>query len=247
MGTVVTPEGLGHEGGTGAVGEHLAAVSHDLRQPLASIRSFAEMLLAHWADFSDRDKLEMLGEVVHDSKRAVKMVDELLDAVRLDAGQLRLERSEVNLADMAHRVVSALVRTYPALDPDLQLCGLPLVFADPLRVEQVLVNVLENACKYGMARGVRVKGEHVGGQVIVAVSDSGPGISSVDLPHVTERFWTKADSQQAGLGLGLWISKGVVEAHGGTLSVASTPGQGTEVRFSLPVRQVAPAGKLIGQ
>ncbi|MGC8626945.1 MAG: sensor histidine kinase [Acidimicrobiales bacterium] len=243
----MSAEGLRDEAGAGGAGEHLAAVSHDLRQPLASIRSFAEMLLAHWADFSDRDKLEMLGQIVHDSKRAVKMVDELLDAVRLDAGQLRLDRSEVDLAGMAHRAVSALVPTYPDLDPDLQLRGLPLVVADPMRVEQVLLNLLENACKHGMARGVKVKGEHVGDDVVVAVSDSGPGISPVDLQHVTERFWTKGDGRQGGLGLGLWISKRVIEAHGGTMSVSSAPGQGTEVRFSLPVRKLAPAGKLIGQ
>ena len=209
------------------------------------------MLLGHWADFSDQDKLEMLLEIVHDAERVGRLIDELLDVSRLDSGRLRLHVRETSLSELAERVAAKVKLSYPALDAVVDLPEqLPTVAVDPFKIEQVLANLLENACKYGSGAGVRVTGAYAagpgGGEVCVSVSDGGPGISAEDLPHVTEKFFRGVDSKPSGLGLGLWISKGIVEAHGGKLTLASPSGEGTTVRFTIPLRDQARAGKLQG-
>jgi signal transduction histidine kinase len=207
------------------------------------------MLLGHWAEFSDRDRLEMLREILHEADRVGRLIDELLDVSRLDSGQLRLHVRETSLGELAERVAAKVKLSYPALDAVVDLPEqLPTVHVDPFKVEQVLSNLLENACKYGSAAGARVTAAYVagpaGGEVSVTVSDDGPGISPEDLPHVTEKFFRGAGSKPSGLGLGLWISKGIVEAHGGNLTVASPSGEGTAVCFTIPLRPGARAGKL---
>lgn len=207
------------------------------------------MLLGHWADFSDRDKLEMLREILHDAERVGRLIDELLDVTRLESGQLRLHVRETSLGQLAEHVVAKVKLSYPALEAVVDVPEqLPIVPVDPFKVEQVLSNLLENACKYGSAASVRVSGTYTagpgGGEVSVTVSDHGPGISPDDLPHVTEKFFRGVDSKPSGLGLGLWISKGIVEAHGGNFTVASPSGEGTAVRFTIPLRAGTRAGKL---
>jgi signal transduction histidine kinase len=231
-------------------GELIATASHELRQPLASIKGFTEMLLGHWADFPEEDKLAMLKEVLHEAERVGRLIDELLEASRLGSGQLRLHVRDVDLTDLVERVTAKTKLSYPAFDVVIDLPGQLPAAMDPFKVEQVLSNLLENACKYGSAVGVRVSGAcvpgHAGGEIAVEVMDSGPGISPEDLPRVTEKFFRGAHSKPSGLGLGLWISKGIVEAHGGTLSVSSTPGEGTAVRFTIPLRELPRTGKLSG-
>lgn len=236
-------------------GDLVAAVSHELRQPLASIRGFTEMLLAHWADFADSDKVEMLGQVLHDAKRVGRLVDELLDVTRLESGQLVLHRSEVDIAELVAHVAADLKPAYPALELAVDLpASFPRLAVDPFKFEQVLANVLENACKYGDPGTVRVTGTvEPSGGVVLAVSDAGRGIRAEDLPHVTEKFYRAAGSaaardtgQPGGLGLGLWISKAIVEAHGGGLVAASAAGQGTTVRIAIPQQAGAGTGKLAG-
>ncbi len=204
------------------------------------------MLLGHWAEFPEQDKLAMLAEILHDAERVVHLVDELLDANRLDSGQLQLRLQATSLPELVHRVVGRLQRAYPALSPEVQLPGLPEVAVDPYKVEQVLANVLDNACRHGGARSVRIYAESTAGRVSVTISDRGPGIAPSDLPHVADKFWKGGDGQPGGLGLGLWVSRQVVEAHGGALSVSSAPGQGTQVSFTLPVHDGEPADKLQG-
>jgi hypothetical protein len=238
-------------------GDLVAAVSHELRQPLASIRGFTEMLLAHWADFPDADKVEMLGQILHDAKRVGRLVDELLEVTRLESGQLVLHPRGTDLGELVARVVANLKLSYPALRVSIEFPDpFPTVMVDPFKLEQVLANVIENACKYGGPGTVRITGAvepGPGGPVVLAISDSGRGISPDDLPHVTEKFFRAADvattgagAQPGGLGLGLWISKGIVEAHGGQLLTTSIAGEGTTVSITIPLQAGAGTGKLSG-
>ena len=218
-------------------GELMATVSHELRQPLAAIRGLTEMLLTHWEEFADTDKIEMLKEVLHDTLRVGRLVDELLDVGRLGSGQLTLYRRPTNIGDLISTVIVNLRLSYPGLDATVELPGrLPAVFADPFKLEQVLTNIVENACKYGSAGAVRIIGSYAAatGEVEIAISDKGPGISPEELPHVAEKFFRGNGSGEHALGLGLWISKGIVEAHGGKLVTTSVVGEGTTVRFTIP-------------
>ena len=137
--------------------EFIAAVSHELRQPLASIRGLTEMLLGHWGDFSDQDKTEMLREVLHDAERLGHLVDELLDFSRMGSGQLRLRWMETDLGKIAARAMSNLALSFPEVGVTVELPpGFPKIMADPFKVEQVLFNLLENSCQHGSAAAVRV-------------------------------------------------------------------------------------------
>ena len=111
----------------------------------------------------------------------------------------------------------------------------PKVYADPDKVVQVLTNLVENACKYGSPSGMRVQGQFGDDDVAVAVSDRGEGIPEEDLPKVFTKFFRRAEGKPTGSGLGLWISRGLVEAHGGRLIASSIPGQGSTFRFTLPL------------
>ncbi|HET9058441.1 MAG TPA: HAMP domain-containing sensor histidine kinase [Acidimicrobiales bacterium] len=231
--------------------ELIATVSHELRQPLASIRGFTEMLLVHWRDFDDSDKQAMLREILQDSVRASRLMDDLLEMSRLEVGKLPLHMSECDMASVLHRSLRNVKTAYPDLDASVTV-ALPagsLLRADPFRMEQVVTNIVENACKYATAGSVviqvgKVEGPR-GGCMEVSVSDGGPGIAPEDLPHVTEKFYRGSSGTKRGLGLGLWISRCIVEAHGGQMEVSSGPA-GTTMKFLIPLQPVPTTGKLAG-
>jgi signal transduction histidine kinase len=125
---------------------------------------------------------------------------------------------------------------YPALEAETVFPdGFPKVYADPDKVEQVLTNLVENACKYGSLRGLLIEGAVDGAHVSVAVTDRGEGIPPSDLPKVFTKFFRRAVGRPTGSGLGLWISRGLVESHGGQLVAESNLGSGATFRFTLPL------------
>jgi signal transduction histidine kinase len=237
--------------GSASLGELIAAVSHELRQPLASIRGLTEMMLGHWADFTDDDKVRMLQGVLHDAKRVGRMIDELLDVSRLESGQLMLHERATDVGAVAARVIDNLKLSYPDLEATVDIgAQLPATIVDPFKLEQVFANLVENACKYGSPAGIRIVASHNrhpgGGEVAISVSDAGEGIAAEDLPHITEKFYRGGEGKSSGLGLGLWISKEIVEAHGGKLFATSVVGTGTTVSFTIPLHEDARTGKLAG-
>ncbi len=237
--------------GSASLGELIATVSHELRQPLATIRGLTEMMLGHWADFSDDDKVRMLQGVLQDAERVGRMIDELLDVSRLESGQLTLHPRATDIGPLAARVVNNLKLSYPELEATVAISPqFPTIIADPFKLEQVFANIVENACKYGSPVGIHIAATHNpapgSAQVEISVSDKGEGIAVVDLPHVTERFYRGAEGKSSGLGLGLWISKEIVEAHGGELVAMSAVGTGTTVSFTIPLHQDPRTGKLAG-
>jgi PAS domain S-box-containing protein len=216
--------------------EIVSTVSHELRSPLTSVKGYTSLLLNRWDRLEDDQKRMMLEQVNHDADRVTRLITELLDISRLETGRLVLRRQMVDVSALAKTVVEKVVMEYPDLDVSLQFPGnLPQPYADPDKVEQVLSNLLENACKYGSPRGLLVAGELADRQVAVSVTDKGDGIPTVDLPRVFDKFFRRSEGKPTGSGLGLWISRGLVEAHGGRLSATSIPGQGTTFRFTLPL------------
>jgi signal transduction histidine kinase len=138
--------------------------------------------------------------------------------------------------ELAARVVERVSLEHADLDVAVAFAdGFPLVSADPDRLEQVLTNLVENAAKYASPTGIRLEGRSGNDRITISVSDDGPGIPAVDLPKVFEKFYRRDRSRPSGIGLGLWISRGVVEAHGGHLTVTSQSGQGSTFTLTIPV------------
>ena len=213
----------------------VSTVSHELRSPLTSVKGYTSLLLNRWDRLSDDDKKMMLEQVQHDADRVTRLITELLDISRLASGRLVLRRQMVDLGELAASVVAKVAMEYPELEAQIDFPeNLPSVYADPDKIVQVMTNLVENACKYASPKGLRVVGSYDDEEVTVAVSDQGEGIPSEDLPQVFNRFFRRAEGRPTGSGLGLWISRGLVEAHGGRLEVQSVLGQGTTFLFRLP-------------
>ncbi|UQA96421.1 sensor histidine kinase [Streptomyces halobius] len=225
--------------------ELIATVAHELRSPLTSVKGFTATLLQKWERFTDDQKRLMLETVDADANRVTRLIAELLDISRIDSGRLEVRRQRVDMTAAVRRHVQA--QTTAGQRPDRFLIRmlepLPDLWADPDKVDQVLGNLLENAVRHGEgtvtievgpADSPRERGCF---GTTVTVSDEGPGIPEESMTRVFTRFWR--GSKRGGTGLGLYIVKGIVEAHGGTITVGRAPAGGAEFRFSLPV--AAPA------
>jgi len=209
-------------------GELISTLAHELRSPLTSVKGFTSTLLHRWERFSDDQKREMLATVNMDADRVTRLIRELLDVSRIDAGRLELRRTEFDLAAMAEGIVGHRFRI--AFPEDF-----PRVYADPDKIEQVLTNLVENAVKYSDGGEISVTGQTTGTEVEVAVRDHGVGIPADQLPLIFTKFYRRAGSgAPSGTGLGLFIARGLVEAHRGRIWADSAPGQGTTLRFRLP-------------
>ncbi|MGH9275568.1 MAG: sensor histidine kinase [Acidimicrobiales bacterium] len=213
----------------------ISTVSHELRSPLTSVKGYTSLMLSRWDRLKDEQKLTMLEQVHHDADRVTRLVTELLDISRLETGRLVLRRQMVDLPVLAASVVEKVRMGIPELECSVAFAAdVPHVYADPDKVEQVLTNLVENAAKYGSPKSMRVSGEVDGGTVAIAVRDTGEGISAEDLPRVFTKFFRRDHGRPTGTGLGLWISQGLVEAHGGELTADSDLGRGSTFRFTLP-------------
>ena len=216
--------------------EVISTVSHELRSPLTSVKGYTSLLLNRWERLKDEQKMMMLQQVHHDADRVTRLVTELLDISRLETGRLVLRRQRVELPALAASVVEKVGMQYDGLECAVEFPdGFPEVYADSDKIEQVLTNLVENAAKYASPTGMRVTGTVEDGQVRVAVSDVGEGIPAADLPRVFTKFFRRNVGKPTGSGLGLWISRGLVEAHGGRLTAASTEGSGSVFAFTVPL------------
>jgi signal transduction histidine kinase len=214
--------------------ELVSTVSHELRSPLTSVKGFTKTLLAKWDRFSDAQKRQMLETVNEDADRVTRLLGELLDVSRIDAGRLQLRRQMVSLPDIVDKVTER-ARVAAAKDRRVRMRieSVPRLYADPDKLEQVLTNLIENALKYG-AGEVLVSAEDQGDVVHVTVADEGHGIETAHLTHIFTKFFRRPGERRTGTGLGLYISKGIVEAHAGRMWAESAPDEGARFHFTLP-------------
>ncbi|MDF3149779.1 MULTISPECIES: ATP-binding protein [unclassified Streptomyces] len=225
--------------------ELIATVAHELRSPLTSVKGFTATLLAKWERFTDDQKRLMLETVDADADRVTRLIAELLDISRIDSGRLEVRRQPVDIGAAVGRHIQAYVAAGQPADRFLLRIEqpLPALWADPDKIDQVLSNLIENAVRHGdgtvtidiTATASPREDEDTG--TSVTVSDEGPGIPEESMNRVFTRFWR--GSKRGGTGLGLYIVKGIVEAHGGAIEVGRAPGGGAQFRFTLPV--AAPA------
>lgn len=216
--------------------EIVSTVSHELRSPLTSVKGYTSLMLNRWERLADDQKKMMLEQVNHDADRVTRLITELLDISRLETGRLILRRQMVDLPRLAATVVEKVSMEYPELEATTEFpASFPKVYADPDKVEQVLTNLVENACKYASPQGLRIDGTVEADSVSVGVHDRGEGIPESDLRKVFTKFFRRSVGRPTGSGLGLWISRGLVESHGGELRAESKEGQGSTFRFTLPL------------
>jgi signal transduction histidine kinase len=217
----------------------VSTVAHELRSPLTSVKGFTATLLAKWERFDDEQKKVMLETVNADADRVTRLLTELLDVSRIDAGRLEMRKQVVDLEASARKAVSGQVAAgEPAERFVLDVTGpLPEIWADPDKVDQVLANLVENALRHGAGTvTIRIRPDDGGPPgAVVFVEDEGEGVAPDTAARVFTRFWR--GNRARGTGLGLYIVKGLVEAHGGTVEVGRAPGGGAQFRFVLPAGQ----------
>jgi signal transduction histidine kinase len=215
----------------------VSTVAHELRSPLTSVKGFTATLLAKWPRFTDDQKRVMLETVNADADRVTRLITELLDVSRIEAGRIEIHRELVDIPSQARKIISGRVAAGDPLDRyRIEVSpGLPEVWLDRDKVDQILANLIENAVRHGAGTVTTVvEPAVVAGApgVAVAVRDQGPGIAPEVAPRVFARFWRA--KRRGGAGLGLFIVKGLVEAHGGEIIVQQAPGGGAEFRFTMP-------------
>jgi signal transduction histidine kinase len=219
----------------------IATVAHELRSPLTSVKGFTATLLAKWERFTDAQRKLMLETVDADADRVTRLIAELLDIARIDSGRLQLARYQVDVEELVREQIAGMVAAGQSEDRfAVDARPAPPAFADPDKLRQVLANLLENAVRHGEGRvSITVEAveappaaEDPSGMVAVTVDDEGPGIPDEMLGRVFTRFWR--GNRRGGTGLGLYIVKGVIEAHGGTITVGRAPGGGAQFRFTVP-------------
>jgi signal transduction histidine kinase len=223
--------------------EFVALISHDLRTPLTSIMGYLELTLEE-GDFSGelRNYLEIADRNAH---RLLRLVNDLLFVARLEAGELDLHSSELDLAEVVRESVAEAEPRALANGITLTCRAEPVppVNADRGRILQLIDNLVSNAIKFTPEGGeVRVSVAQANGSVRLEVEDTGIGIAAEEQRRLFERFFrasTAAERQIPGTGLGLYIARAIVDAHGGSISVASEPGQGTSFTIDMPVEAQA--------
>jgi signal transduction histidine kinase len=209
-------------------------VSHDLRTPLNAILAQAHLLKIEAAEPARvRERARSIGR---NCDRMRAMIQDLLEATLLEAGQLRMTPAELDLGALARDVVERHRGGIPVERVRVEAAGRVAAYGDAERLERILVNLLSNALKYSSPEGeVTVRVERLEGAAVLTVADRGVGIAPEDLPHVFERFFrARAARQPEGLGLGLYITRLLVYAHGGRVEVQSQLGCGSTFRVVLP-------------
>ncbi|MHB0915642.1 MAG: sensor histidine kinase [Thermoleophilia bacterium] len=224
--------------------DFVATVSHELRTPLTSILGFSKTLLRPDAEFPEESRRAFLQEIVREGERLGRMIEDVLSVSRIESGILRLDLKPVNAGASVRHVIDNVARLtdqhrFIINAPD----DLAQVRADPDKLYQVLLNLVVNAVKYSPDGGtITVALEPVDGSMVFTVADEGVGISKESLPHVFERFYRAAVERVSvtGTGLGLFVSRRLVEEMGGEIWADSTPGEGSSFHFRLPEARPEP-------
>ncbi|MGH2758268.1 MAG: sensor histidine kinase [Actinomycetota bacterium] len=219
--------------------ELIATVSHEIRSPLTTIKGFTKTLIDRWDRLTDETKRDMLLAINADADRVTRLLTELLDVSRIEAGRLTLHQRPVDLRELAAETVEGLAgrsdRHVVRIGGDEVL----EVMGDPDKLRQVVTNFVENALKYTDEGTVMVTCVHDNGWGRLAVTDEGPGIPDRRQRTLFDKFTRhEVPGSPSGTGLGLYICKGLIEAHGGRVGVTSAEGAGSTFWFEIALADV---------
>ena len=235
-----------------AKSQFLANMSHELRTPMNAIIGYTELMLDETYGPITPKMRDIHQRVERNGRHLLGLINEVLDLSKIEAGQFKLTPGEFSLSDMASSAVSSVeslarekgLKLYVTAPPKL-----PIAYGDERRLSQVLLNLVGNAIKFTDSGEVEIRVEQEGEHFTVAVRDTGPGIAPHDQQRIFEEFQqadTSLTRAKGGTGLGLAIARRIVDLHGGSLAVASTPGAGSTFTFTLPVAPPAPAAAPAG-
>jgi signal transduction histidine kinase len=223
-------------------GDVVATVSHEIRSPLASVKGFTRTLLARWDRFSDEQKRTMLETIDADADRVTRLLRDLLDVSRIDAGRVQLHRTRVDLVALTEQVIDRARHHEDANERELTVAApdaLPEALVDQDKLEQVLTNLVENALRYAPEGPVEIELSVVIDRLVITVRDRGPGVAVDQQRLVFQKFGRGRDVRRTGTGLGLYITRGLVEAHGGHVHLDADPRGGACFCVELPFEPVA--------
>ncbi|MBI4459440.1 MAG: PAS domain-containing protein [Acidobacteria bacterium] len=217
--------------------DFISVASHEMRTPMTSIKGSLELLLGGYGGELAAETTELLGICLTAVDRLIRLINDLLDISKIESGKMQLQKTRLNVVDCVKKSVRSLRSLAEANRTSItaeQSEQVPDIVADRDRIEQVITNLLSNALKYSPAESVvRVRVQNVNNSVRVSISDQGPGIPREQLDKVFDRFH-QLEGAKKGTGLGLTISRALVEQHQGRIWVESEPGRGTEFHFEIP-------------
>ncbi|HVO31965.1 MAG TPA: DUF4118 domain-containing protein [bacterium] len=219
----------------------LRSISHDLRTPLAAVKGAATALL-DGETLDENARLELLGTIQEEAERLERLVTNLLDMTRLESGGLNVRKEWVPLEEIAGSAMRRLERKLAGREVLTDLPAAALVPLDDVLMENVLANVLENATRHTPAGSpIEIRAHVSEAEAVIEISDRGPGLPVGSEEKIFEKFWQTPDGRRhGGVGLGLPISRGIVEAHGGEMTASNRAGGGTTFRIVLPVGAAQP-------
>ncbi len=220
----------------------ISVISHELKTPVALIKGYVCTLLREDAKWDSKFVKESLSIIDEESDRLSQLIENLLDATRLQAGGVNLKKSEIDIPAMAGRLASRFQTqtSQHTIKVDFPK-DFPLIFADESRIEQVFNNLISNSIKYADSGEICISGDSRKNIVMICVSDEGKGIAPQDMPFIFDRFYRSSEAlrNKKGAGLGLYLAKSIVEAHNGRIWVDTDHNSGAKICFSLPIEDSA--------
>jgi signal transduction histidine kinase len=216
--------------------EFISIVSHELRTPVAGLLGFLQTTLDHWDGMAEDERRRAIGRSLSSARRLHALTRDVLDTGSMEAGGLSYSFSTTDLREEVSSAVLATQDVMPDRTIRLNLSDEPAwVSCDRERITQVLTNLLDNAIKSAPGSPLEITVATRGGSAVVSVADQGPGMNEAELARVFDKFVRGRTSTPAGTGLGLYISKQIVTAHGGDITASSVEGRGATVSFTLPL------------
>jgi signal transduction histidine kinase len=220
--------------------DFLSTISHELRTPLTAVEGFATTLMRRWEEIPETTRRDFVGRIERQATSLHGLIRELLDFSRLQSGSYTIRVAPIQVQAYVNEIVTRLESTLQPHAVKLDIDEGVLCWADPMAIERILENLLTNAARYSPPDApILVRGDVVGNWVDVSVTDEGLGIPQEELGRIFQRFYRGASDQVRsihGTGVGLAVVKELVEAHGGSVAVESTPGAGSTFTVKLPAR-----------
>ena len=216
--------------------DFVSLVSHELRSPMSAVIGAARTLQGRWRELTPEQRESFLALISDETSRLARLIDDVLDTSRIEAGTFSFTFSDVDLGELLRDVIAAAEFAQDEVELTADVGALPRVRGDRERLRQVIQNLVDNAVKYSSAGGrVRVSATADDGHVLIDVADQGPGIPPEDRELIFQKFGrSSSGTAKPGSGLGLFIARSIAEAHGGTLGVDSVPARGSVFRLDLP-------------
>jgi signal transduction histidine kinase len=223
-------------------GEFIAVASHELKTPLTSLKAYAQILNNTVARSRNKQTKQLAAKVDKQADKLIRLTDELLDVSRIESGNITLRKTRFDIKAFLERIVDDVQRTTQTHVIEKHLEVSKQAFADQTRIEQVVLNLIENAIKYSPKAGrIIASASETRNEIIISVQDFGPGIPKKDLVKIFRRFYRLADNSKdkqaiSGIGLGLFIASKIIRQHDGKMWAESKPGKGSTFYVSLPLK-----------